>query len=644
MSAPPFQINVAAIPKRLAVTQTMVEDFMIDPIMGCKVIMGINFDVFQRCRVRILWWVPNVWDSSGFGTGKSFCVWATQQLRAILIPGQKIMAYHQSFGAGKAIYWPNYDTIHHPIFDAQKGNVDHEGAKDGKDNQAMPECWHQHYRNGSQVMMPAPGWVKKAIGEAGKTIHRAYIDEVTKIDNIGKHDARGGFVEEAGGIDSQVLGRLRAPSFNQYHPLWGNGVIFSATAESPNHPSWRRYSIFLKEVEAGNPEYAVFTSCYKDFSTLPSEKEGPNDLRPFKDVVPNWATINRLKKTLTPTHKRREVYGIWSRDTKGWYSEEAIQRCVNLGIKLGLKPESARDKSMRTAPNSGGTPGQRLTPVPLWLPVKPDEVFYFMGVDPAPALGRKSDDGALSVLKAWPRQSGKLTMDLSDWWLAFVWAYRLRGADVRQWSGFIHQKHEHFGFSGILLDAGAGGGGTFIMQELAKDRQMILGAEKMCRPICTMEDATAPHGEFILNMFSRRDAGIQSLWSTNLRGESNLPDNMHVSAQQAIEHTLVAWPRPFNERPREETQEWIEEEQWASKMLDQQTTQLTNINVVTRPDGTWQTDLYNARSFQAVGKKDVAYAGLMAYTRFLIWLRMGSAQYLSDGAGGSAMIWSGSGK
>lgn len=339
-----MNILVPSTPKRLMITPTMTDDFLIDPVMGIKVIMGVNLDVFQRVRTRLFWWIPNVWDSSGFGTGKSFCVWCCHQLRAMLIPGQQIMAYHQTFGAGKAIYWENYDRIHHPIFDAQKGSLDYEGKKDGKDNQAMPECWHQYYKSDSGIHMPAPGWLKKATGEAGKTFHRASIDEITKIDKMGKHDTKGFVVEEAGGVDSQILGRLRAPCFNQHHPLWGNGVIFTATAESPNHPSYRRYKqMFLDEIAKGNPEYAIFTASYKDFSMNPVLIRGEKDLRPFKEVVPNWGTINRLKKTLTKSHARREIYGQWARDTKGWYSEDSLERCVQQGVARDVQPELARN-------------------------------------------------------------------------------------------------------------------------------------------------------------------------------------------------------------------------------------------------------------------------------------------------------------
>ena len=62
-----------------------------------------------------------------------------------------------------------------------------------------------------------------------------------------------------------------------------------------------------------------------------------------------------------------------------------------------------------------------------------------MGVDPAPARGSTSDDGALAVLRISPRPGvAEPAGNVGDWRAEFVWAYRLRGATARQWSGFMH--------------------------------------------------------------------------------------------------------------------------------------------------------------------------------------------------------------
>jgi hypothetical protein len=50
------------------------------------------------------------------------------------------------------------------------------------------------------------------------------------------------------------------------------------------------------------------------------------------------------------------------------------------------------------------------------------------GIDPAPAQGKKSDDGAIVILRARPRPGIETPGEnVSDWLPEFVWAYRLRG-------------------------------------------------------------------------------------------------------------------------------------------------------------------------------------------------------------------------
>ena len=80
-------------------------------MLGIYVIFGVKLDIFQAVATRITWWVPNVLDSSGFGTGKSFRIWLVWNLRGLLIPGQQIVAYYQTFQSVKDIYWANYQRF-----------------------------------------------------------------------------------------------------------------------------------------------------------------------------------------------------------------------------------------------------------------------------------------------------------------------------------------------------------------------------------------------------------------------------------------------------------------------------------------------------------------------------------------------------
>lgn len=618
----------------------MVDDFLIDPVMGAYVIFGIKLDVFQAVRLRIMWWTPNVIDSSGFGTGKSLGIWLFCNLRMVIIGDQHVCTYFQDFQSGKDIFWPNYTTFDSrraPIFAAQLGKLDAEGDVDGKDNSKGPACYKQYFKNESIQYMPAPGWITGAKGQAGRTFNVAVVDEWTKVETLTKKQSRitNEKGETVGGINQQILGRVRRASWNQFHPLWANRRIFAATAESMQHPAYRRYKNFLTQIKAGDPNYAVFSASFKDFSNLPTEndiridrcecagdtqKQTPCPIckgegrmltatkgKPFREVIPDWTTIGTMKTEFTTAHYKREVLGLWARETRGWYSEDALERCVAAGLANGTEPETAR---------SGG-----------------DNVHYFEGVDPAPAHTAKADDGAKAILRVRPRPglAGPPTGNLSDWLPEFVWAYRVRGEVRRQldegtffaertrdWSGLIHKKHREFGLTGILLDKQ--GGGAHIIPELNKSRQIIDGVEMEVTPIATTDDITVVNATNILNIYRRQDEGIQELWPI-LQGDDNLYEAMHIVFQEAVEHALVCFPLPFNERPGETTKDWSKEKRWALINLDEARRQLVNIQANTNDDGTWALTKNNAKTFSSAIKKDLAYACIFAYVRFLIWLK-----------------------
>src|ERR1700709_896685 len=105
-----LNIHTPSTPGHLKITPTMVDDFLIDPVLAARVLLSITFDEFPPAAFRLPWWVPNVIDESGFGTGKSLRLWAVMQLRCMLMEDQWCCAYYQTFEAGKSIFWPNYSS------------------------------------------------------------------------------------------------------------------------------------------------------------------------------------------------------------------------------------------------------------------------------------------------------------------------------------------------------------------------------------------------------------------------------------------------------------------------------------------------------------------------------------------------------
>jgi hypothetical protein len=231
-----MDIYVPSTPGHLKITQTMIEDFIIDPVLGVEVIFGYKLDAFQRVRLKICWWTPRVMDSSGFSSAKSINMWLVSNLRALLLPGHVAGVYYPNFNSGKKVYWPYFrkTALQSKIYAAQCGKERIEGI-DGKSNEvakAMDKgnsTWEYLYKNESRIMMPAPGFMQDAKSQAGMRFHDLYIDEFTKIEAV-----------KGGGIDQQLIGRTTMEPYNREHPIYCAHHLFLATAEDTTHPSYER--------------------------------------------------------------------------------------------------------------------------------------------------------------------------------------------------------------------------------------------------------------------------------------------------------------------------------------------------------------------------------------------------------------------
>ncbi len=333
-----MNILVPSTPGRLRITATMMDDFLIDPLLGAKVIMNTELDAFQASRLRTYWWVPNVIDSSGVGTGKtSVGIFIFLNLRCCLIPDQHCAIYYQTFEAGKRNFWKHYRDPRFQratIFQAQLGKVDLQGESDGKANSKGASCYYQYFKDDGVIMMPAPDWLKDAESHAGTDLNIAAIDEWTKSTNIGAKDSRDAKGND--GINKQILSRVRRGCYNQHHPIWCNRRLFMASAESPSHPAYQRYRQFEQQVRRGNPKFALLSYSYKDWSNRKCWTG-----KTFKEQLRDEGTYEALKVQLTRAEFKRQALGIWAKETKGWYSEEALVRCVDLGQRLGLDPITA---------------------------------------------------------------------------------------------------------------------------------------------------------------------------------------------------------------------------------------------------------------------------------------------------------------
>lgn len=252
--------------------------------------------------------------------------------------------------------------------------------------------------------------------------------------------------------------------------------------------------------------------------------------------------------------------------------------------------------------------------------------YYVGGIDPAPSVGPKSDDGVIVSARIQPRilpmSEDWWSEQPSDWYFMPCYAYRCRRMSGRQWGGKIHQVSRRFQWVKIVMDPGGGGGS--IMMDLRHTRQLIDGVETEVQPICTPKDAL-PEARPILSLFKRGDDDIERLWP-KLSGDDLLVDSMHVAVLDGIETGVwVLPPMPEKGELAKLHEGWPEEKRWAHKLLMQGRKQMGSGRVTMNDDGSYAVTKRGAHQWEWTGKKDIAYAMFYAYVAFRVWLAGGDA-------------------
>jgi hypothetical protein len=585
-----LNILMSSSPKHLKVTQAMVEDFIWNPVLGAEVLLNEKLDEYQKARLKLCWHVPRVMDSSGFSSAKTKNVWILSVLRCLLMSDHVGGVYYQVFSTGQKTYWPYFAEANRRsrIFRAQIGVVKMEkGDQEGKATMKGPSCWTCSFKNNSQIMMPAPGFLQDAKTQASIRLNDLWIDEWTKIEATGSE-----------GIDEQLIGRATRHCFNQDHPLWCNHQMFLATAEDTMHPAYERYLSYLTEVKRGNPDYALLSYSQKDLSSR-IYRDGVT----FKQKFREKRVLIDMKKNRTRAGYLQEVLGIWSKNGKGLYTQDIIDKCYEIGAERKSTPIIAANNEVEK--DSAVL----------------KNVFYFLGIDPSKGDNNKADDGALVALRASARVP-EPTSEERDWRVEPCYAYKVRKCDAAQWAAIIHRKHQHFNFTRMMMDPG--GGGVWIRPELAKPKQMIRDRETKVRPIGCYEDegTMMVNAAFILSMFKISDHRISQVWGDiSMKTSDNLNDAAHTCLLEGMVSGILGFPQKFRERTESDVSDWPDERRNAALLIDMSIRQLQAIAVATEQDGKTAYTKNNARIFSAKGKKDFAYALMYAYTAFLAWLK-----------------------
>jgi hypothetical protein len=63
------------LPMPIGLKQSVIDAYVLDPVLAAHAIFGADLDVFQRCRLRYMWWVPELDDDSGI-IARSYRDWS----------------------------------------------------------------------------------------------------------------------------------------------------------------------------------------------------------------------------------------------------------------------------------------------------------------------------------------------------------------------------------------------------------------------------------------------------------------------------------------------------------------------------------------------------------------------------------------
>ena len=315
------------MPSSLTISQEIWELLLCDPVLAVWCIFGVELDAFQQARLRYYWWCQNVIDSSGVGSGKTIVIFLFLCLRCILLPQQIAAIYYPTFGTGKNEFWNYFSKFaiaRKQLFLSQLGNplkVEVGDAIDGDGTIHGPACYTAFFRNGNQLLMPAPSFMKDAVTAASLSLTVLVVEEWCHID------------ASSDGINKQLIDRTRADTWNQHHPIWGNHILLSSHAQTKVHPSAGRFAGHQRKVNAGDPTFANISYSYKDYSNLLTASG-----KTFKAERRIESTISNKRNSSSKSEWQTQWLGIWGVNGEGWFTDSAILQAIAMGRSSGLLP------------------------------------------------------------------------------------------------------------------------------------------------------------------------------------------------------------------------------------------------------------------------------------------------------------------
>lgn len=553
-----------------------------DPVFAAFFLLGVELDIHQRVRLRTMWFTPEVHDDSGIYTGKTIVgvIWAI--LRCALLPSPKgfepriVGWFCQDITSAKTTFKKEMDQFIAKCPRLRQELLRFRGGA-GYGYRPVESGFEYVFKNGNKIYAPAIGMSQDAAKLASLRVHDGVIEESKKID------------EKSEALDEQVLSRINAECWNPDHPLWGNHTVHMGHAEDPaTHPSYKRHKVSKAKIRDGDQSVAIITACFRDW-TPPFHK-----FRKDKE-------IRTARLSMSPAKFAQRYGGIWEYGTEDWYDAKVMEKC-----RTPLAPVLDRRDA--------------------------DSSIFALGWDTALGASSRSDWSAGVIWRASPviGQVHDTThvCIIGDrlWRISPVWGRQIRrGRDGGQLAGMIHRLDQRFQLGRIVYDPG--GGGLVLPKELWKTKQFFDDKFHNVSGICEPADSGLyPQASPILIKWGKGSTDLAHAFEEPkyMATDDGVVQGIQLEAQGLFASNSIMWPL-FPEEMSKAQLATLDVEQLKS-LADLSITvgQFLNIKVqMVTKDGEQKPRVNKSGffSFDARGKKDLAYAALMGLAGLLSLLR-----------------------
>ncbi len=554
-----------------SLTSTMVQDFLHDPILAAKVLLGIRVPPSQELRILTMWFHHYTQDDSGFSTGKSTTLAIVAALRSMLMEGRIGGMLSGTFRQGQLIF-ANFDRWYSQsaIF---RYCVKHTNGKPRINH--GNSAWEIRFKGDSLVRVLPPNFMQDSVRLQSERWHDAYLDEWPSFN--------------MDSLTKTIFGRVTAVNLYQECLIRQNHIHLCGTPGFKHKPAYKQVKRVDANIARGNKDYARYSCNWRHFPRT-------DEWKGFID----YKIIYTMQTSNPEGVVKSEIDGFWQDDAMSYYSIVAI--------------DDARS-SMSCCLEKRQSPAE----------------YFFCGFDTARGNARNTgkskrtgwntggDDFSLSVLR------GTSPKDPAT----HVLTERKNNITAGYAAGIIQEMQQQFHFTYIVFDPG--GGGLFVRDELRHTECHVRGKLVRVVPIIEFDDITGTLGDTILIPFRRGAYQLEQMWG-KMQSDSIMLNRAHQNMTNVIQNRGIilppqwaGWDHNGSHWDVDAKRDWLNKAKGLTDLerhmaeMDLAICQLAMVDVKRQEGGEPETDSYGMFKFKSKSKKDSAYGLLYAETAFEIW-------------------------